>query len=63
MPPVRGSGLPHYERPGLLLAGLLFFVAVDVVNVTQGEWMSAGVGVLVAVACGVQLRRLRLQRR
>jgi len=56
---VRYGGVPYYERPGLLLAGLLFFIAVDVVNVVQGEWTSAIVGVLVAIACAVQLRRLR----
>jgi hypothetical protein len=59
---VRGSGVPHYERPGWLVAGLLFFVVVDVANVAQGEWVSAIVGVVIAILCGWQLRRLRAER-
>ena len=59
---MRGSGVPYYERPGWLVAGLLFFVVVDVANVAQGEWVSAIVGVVIAILCGWQLRRLRAER-
>ena len=59
---MRYGGVPYYERPGLLLAGLLFFIVVDVVNVAQGEWVSAICGIVVAALCAWQLRRLRLER-
>ncbi len=56
------SHVPYYERRGLLLAGLLFFVVVDVVNVVAEEWASAALGVLIVGLCAWQLARLPASR-
>ena len=59
MPGVFQNGVPYHQRPGLLLAGLLFFVVVDVINLVAGEWFSAAAGVVIAGLFAWQLQRLR----
>jgi high-affinity Fe2+/Pb2+ permease len=55
------SGVPYYERRGVLLAGLLFFVVVDVANAAAGEWVSVVFGIVIAGLLAWRLRALRRQ--
>jgi hypothetical protein len=56
---VRSPKPPFRDRPGLLLAAVLFFLVTGVVNAADGDWVSLIIGFLIAVVCAVRLWRLR----
>jgi hypothetical protein len=50
---------PITERRGVLLAALLFFLVVDVVNAAKGDWVSVFFGVVIAGLCAWRLSTRR----
>jgi len=56
---VRSPKPPFRDRPGVLLAAVLFFLVTGVVNAADGDWVSLIIGSLIAVVCAVRLWRLR----
>jgi hypothetical protein len=59
---VRSPKPPFRDRPGVLLAAVLFFLVTGVVNAADGDWVSLVIGSLIAVVCAVRLWRLRAAR-
>jgi ABC-type anion transport system duplicated permease subunit len=56
---VRSPKPPFRDRPGLLLAAVLFFLVTGVVNAADGDWVSLIIGSLIAVVCAGRLWSLR----